>query len=270
MMILRNPLLQAFESVSELGTTHAAAKALSITQTGITQRIKTLERELGITLFLRSRRGMQTTEEGMALLQLCRASRELEGQFQSQVEGRGRREVELTLAGPTSALSSRIAENVLPVYLKHPYLRLHLRADDHSDLFAKIRRGEADIAIVPPAEVPHEMDSKLLRPDRYLLVAGAAWKGRRLPEILAEERAIDFYESDRTTARYLAHFSLEKPPRGRERLFVNENEALIRLFAAGVGYGTLTESVAKPHLESGALITLNKGQAMEDPLALAW
>lgn len=50
----------------------------------------------------------------------------------------------------------------------------------------------------------------------------------------------------------------------------NENEALIQYFRSGVGFGTLTESVAKPYLESGELARLNKGQAMEDPLALVW
>lgn len=268
MEILRNPLLVAFERVCELGTTHAAARELRITQTGVTQRIKSLERELGMTLFLRSRRGMRATEEGRALLQLCRASRELEGQFQSQVEGAARREISLTLAGPTSAISTRIADSVLPLYGRHPFLRLHLRSDDHSDLIAAIRRGEADLAVVPPSQVPQEMDSKMLRPDRYLLVASAKWKGRRLAEILERERVIDFYESDRTTARYLEHFDLGRP--ALERVFVNENEALARFFAAGAGFGTLTESVAAPFLESGALLALNKGQALEDPLALAW
>ena len=51
---------------------------------------------------------------------------------------------------------------------------------------------------------------------------------------------------------------------------MNENQALIRLFAQGVGFGTLTESVARPALESGEIILLNRGQAMDDPLALAW
>jgi LysR family transcriptional regulator (chromosome initiation inhibitor) len=268
MIILRNPLLQAFEAVHEQGTTHAAAKTLGLTQTGVTQRIKTLERELGIALFLRSRRGMKITTEGLALLQLCREARELEAHFHGEIAGDQRRDVELTLAGPTSAISTRVATDVLPLYRKHPFLRLHLRSHDHADLVSQVRRGEADLAIVPPGEIPNEMEGKNLKPDRYLLVGSADWKGRRLGEILETERAIDYYEKDLTTNRYLEHFSLARP--ARARIYANENEALVRLFAAGAGFGTLTESVAKPYLESGDLIVLNKGQALEDPLALAW
>ncbi|MEZ0392189.1 MAG: hypothetical protein ACAH59_08245, partial [Pseudobdellovibrionaceae bacterium] len=55
-----------------------------------------------------------------------------------------------------------------------------------------------------------------------------------------------------------------------DRLYVNENAALIRMFSVGIGFGTLTESIAKPFIESGDLIKLNRGQMFEDPLALVW
>jgi LysR family glycine cleavage system transcriptional activator len=58
MLILRNPLLEAFSAVAKLGTTHAAADELGITQTALTQRVKALEAGLEASLFLRSRRGM--------------------------------------------------------------------------------------------------------------------------------------------------------------------------------------------------------------------
>lgn len=267
-MIIRNSLLDAFEAISRLGTVHAAAKELKLTQTAITQRIKALEAGLSMSLFLRSRRGMAITEEGKALLQYCRGTRELEGQFLSRTDGEARSEISLRIVGPTSAISTRIAENVEPVYGQFPFLRLHLQSDDHEDLIEKVRRGEADLAVVSPEQIPDEMDSKLLRSDRYLLVASPRWKGRKLSEILETERIIDFYESDSTTSRYLQKFDLSPPKRAR--LFINENDALIRYFMNGIGFGTLTESIAKPHLDRGELVALNRGQCMEDKLALTW
>ena len=269
MLILRNPHLVAFEAVSRLGTMHAAAHELSVTQTAITQRIKALEKELSLTLFLRSRKGISLTSEGKALLLFCQSSRELEGQFFSQVKGDYRQEVELTLVGPTSAISTRVAHNVQSLYFKYPFLKLHLQSDDHTNIVDMIRRGEADLGVVHPSKVPNEMDSKLLKPDKYLLVASPKWKGRKLVEILNNERIIDFYESDLTTKNYLNEFDLLKEVK-RERLFINENEALIHMFMAGVGYGTLTESVASSYINDESLIVLNKAQAMEDPLALVW
>lgn len=269
MGIIENPHLAAFKKVALTGSVHAAAIDLGLTQTAVTKRIQGLERALGLTLFLRSRRGMQLTADGQALLQHARALDDLEGVFLARVAGQARGDIQLTLAGPTSAISTRVAADCQPLYARYPHLCLHLRSDDDVNRTDLVRRGEADFAIVSPDEVPNEMDSKLLRPDRYLLVASPKWKGRRLVEILENERAIDFYENDPTTRKYLKTFGLESHLK-RGRIYVNENEALIRLFSSGSGFGTLTESVARPHLESGELIALNKGQTMDDPLALIW
>jgi LysR family transcriptional regulator (chromosome initiation inhibitor) len=269
MVVLKNPLLVAFEKIAEFKTVHAAAAHLGLTQAAITKRLRLLEADLGITLFLRSRRGMSLTEEGQALLQFCKTSNDAEGQLMSKLKGGSMMEVSLTIAGPTSAISSRINKDCLPLYSKYPYLKLHFKSEDHANLIEMIRQGKADLAIVPPNLVPNEMDSKLLKPDRYILVGSAKWHGRSLSDILELERIIDFDESDTTTLTYLRKFNLEKSKRP-DRLFVNENAALIRMFEAGIGFGTLTEDIAKPYLESNDLIKLNRGQVLEDPLAITW
>ena len=123
---------------------------------------------------------MSLTSDGEALLQYCRSAEELEAVFMSRVSGETRGDVELVIVGPTSAVSTRIVNNCLDLYAKYPHLRLHLKSDDHSNRIDLVRRGEADLAIVHPEHVPKEMDSKILKADRYLLVASAKWKGRRM------------------------------------------------------------------------------------------
>ena len=113
------------------------------------------------------------------------------------------------------------------------------------------------------------MDSKILRPDKYVLVATSKWKGRRLSEIVKSERIIDFHEKDDTTLRYLKKYDLSDLAR-KDRLFANTNFAIISMFKAGLGYGTLTEEIAAPHIENGDFIALNSKQNIEDPKALAW
>ncbi len=269
MDIIRNNLIASFESVARIGTVHGAARELRLTQTAVTKRIRHLEDGLGVALFLRSRRGMTLTTEGKMLLQYSRATLALEGQLLSQFDGSTYHEVSLTIVGPTSAISTRIAEDCEPIYKKFPHLNLNLESDDHSDLFELLKTGKADLAVVPPFNIPNEMDSKVLKSDRYILVGPPQWKSRNLREILEKERMIDFYEPDMTTRSYLKKYRLEKFVK-RSRLFINENEAMLKMFIAGVGYGTLTEAVAQPFLTSGKLICLNGGRAMEDPLALVW
>ncbi len=269
MGIINNPELLAFQAVVKTGSVHAAALELGFTQTAITKRIQALEKDLSLTLFVRSRRGMKLTEDGTALLRHCKALIELEGVFHSQVQGYNRSENSMTIVGPTSTISTKIVQQCAPLYKKYPHLRLHLRSDDGQNVIEMVRRGEADFAITYNEAVPNEMQGKVLKPNLFYLVACPAWKGRRLHDILENERIIDFSENDAATIEYLKKHNLMQYVK-KTRLYVNENEALIHLFSEGVGYGVLSEAVAKPHIESGKLILLNKAQVLEEPIVLVW
>ena len=270
MMNLLSANLQAFQAVAQVGTVHGAARQLHLTQTGVTQRIRAIERQLGTTLFLRSRQGMRLTTEGEALLRYCRGAEELESQILGQLIDGGRSDpVHVTVVGPTSVLTARTVPACMQLYREWPQLYLHFIVSDIAQRLDLVRSGIAALAIVPPQLVPNEMDSKVLKKDRYLLVACPQWTGRHLSELLEKERIIDFAADDPTTTNYLRQFGLESSVK-RPRLFINNNDAIIQMFAAGIGFGTLTQDVAAPHLQAGRLIPLNRGAVMEESLALAW
>ncbi len=269
-MSLLSANLQAFVAIVKQGTVHGAARELHLTQTGVTQRIRAIEKELDTTLFLRSRKGMKLTAEGEALLHYCKAAEDLEGQALSQIHGAGTdKPIYLTVAGPTSVMTARVVDQCAHIYTQWPRLYLSFIINDSVDRVDLVRSGQAAIAIVSPEKVPNEMDSKLIKSDKYILVASSKWRGRRMSDILENERAIDFDETDPTTLNYLKKFDLISSLR-RPRVFVNNNEAIIKFFKLGAGFGTLTQEIAKPHIESGDLIALNGGAAMEDPLAIVW
>ena len=58
--------IEAFLTVAERRSVSSAAAVLYVTQPALTTRIKKLERELGIELFVRTARGMRLTAEGRA------------------------------------------------------------------------------------------------------------------------------------------------------------------------------------------------------------
>ena len=269
-MSLLSQNLQAFTSIVRSGTVHGAAEILGLTQTGITQRIRSLEKELETTLFLRSRKGMKLTQEGEALLRYCNAAEELEGEAYSQIKGAGTdREVIVTIVGPTSIMNSRIIPSCLEFYKEWPNLILNFIVNDSVDRINMVKGGQATIAVVPPEIVPNEMDSKVLKPDRYILVGSPKWKGRRIIDILENERIIDFEEQDPTTLNYLKKHNLISNLK-KTRIFVNSNESIIKMFSEGIGFGTLTQEIAKPFIDRKKLVQLNSGNAMDDPQAICW
>ena len=81
---------EAFLAAAEQGSLTAAAELLGYTQSGITRMIGTLEEELGFPLFLRSKKGVQLTENGKLMLpllrEIVRAHRNAE-QFGAEIGG---------------------------------------------------------------------------------------------------------------------------------------------------------------------------------------
>ena len=89
-------------------TVQGASRTLGLTQTGVTQRIRTLEKQLGVTLFLRSRKGMRLTPEGEALRRYCESARDLEGRTMAELKGKDPvTSIDLRLSGPSSCSTAR-------------------------------------------------------------------------------------------------------------------------------------------------------------------
>lgn len=66
-MISNLEYYRLFLAAANLGSATRAADALHLTQSGVSQGIKKLEEELGVSLFVRSRKGLQLTAEGEVL-----------------------------------------------------------------------------------------------------------------------------------------------------------------------------------------------------------
>src|SRR5262245_55624174 len=176
-MMIAHTQLPTFVAVAELLNLSAAAKKLGITQTGATQRIKSLEQALGATLFTRSRTGMRLTEEGRLLLRYCTEVSNLEGQFLSVIKGGGQaREVELCVVGPMSLLAGRVVPRCSEIARKWPNLNLRFVIDSNANRLNQLKRGTCDLAFIFPHEVGLELDSKLIKPVEYLLVGTSKWK----------------------------------------------------------------------------------------------
>jgi DNA-binding transcriptional LysR family regulator len=256
--------------VAELSNLSAAARKLGITQTGATQRIKALEQSLGATLFTRSRSGMRLTEEGQLLLRYCTEVSHMEGKFLSAIKGdQQTREVELRIVGPMSLLAGRVVPRYKEIAQKWPNLNLQFIIDSNANRLNQLKRGACDLAFVFPREVGLELDSKLVRPVEYLLVATSQWKKRRLKDILETEKLLAYHPGDTTGTDYLKTFNLLERFK-RSRICVSENITLIRLLEFGLGFGVLPREIAELFIREGKLVSLNQGRSYKIPFALAW
>ena len=269
-MRLLDPQLEAFLAVVKYKTVHGAAAEIHITQTGITQRIRTLERRLSTSLFVRSRRGMLLTREGEALLRYCQQVEQLEGEAISCITGTGsEKNVAISMTGPTTIMHSRVIPKCIHVVKEFPRLLLQFDINDSEKRVNSLRRGDCQLAIIEHGALSDEMEHKILRPELYVLVAPRTWKHRRLQDVIRNERLIDFDEQDQMTFDYLKHFDLFDLA-NKDRHFANRSSTLAIMVTGELGYGILPLEFARPYIKAKQLIVLNAGKTYPHQLALAW
>jgi len=269
-MGLLSPQLEAFIAVAKHKTVIAAADEIYLTQTAMTQRIRTLERMLRTTLFTRSRRGMSITPEGSALLRYCQAAKDLEGEALANIRGAGvETEIELSITATSSIMRSRVTPSCVQLIKKFPNLIMNFNVNDVENRHQTLRVGQCHFAIIQEEHLAQEMKFKKLQPEQYVLVCSAKWKDRKRDEIIKNERIIDFDATDQTTCNYLKLYNLFDIAQS-SRHFVNRTRNLALLVCAGVGYTALTKEFVKPYLENKELILLNEGKIHDTHPILAW
>jgi LysR family transcriptional regulator, chromosome initiation inhibitor len=269
-MSLLSPTLQAFWAVVKKGTVQEASHSLGLTQTGVTQRIRSLESQLKTTLFIRSRKGMRLTKEGEALLQYVVASFEVEGLALARIQKSAKSIIrEVSIAGPSSILRARTIPQAINALKDFPGLRFRFDLSDTESNSEKLKSGLCDFAIVEHHDVTKEMDSKILKAERYKFYVAASWKRRAFSDIVTSEPIVDFNLNDKMTLNYLEKYRA-KSKAIKERHFANNTDALLSMVGGGIGYTVLAEEFAQPYLKSGLISEIEPAQYLDYKVALAW
>ncbi len=269
-MSLLSPQLIAFMAVVEYKTVHRAAEAINLTQTAVTSRLRNLEARLKTSLFTRTRRGMELTPEGEALMHYCLAATDLEGEALARIKGSASEtDIKLCITGPSSMMRARIIPQCLKVLENHPRLFMHFDINDSEDRDNALKSGKAQMAILQKHSTAVEMQTKALKPEQYVLVCTSNWKKRPIKSILQKETIIDFDPSDTSTYDYLKLYEIAEFARP-ERHFVNRTETLAMMICQGLGYGVLTKEFSAPYVRRGEMMTLNNAKSMIIDWNLAW
>ena len=140
--------LRILREVAQRGSFSAAAEALYLSQSAVSQQIATLEREVGMKLLDRTREGPKLTDAGRvavshaeaAIARLEEAERELAAI--AGLEGG-----ELRLASFPSASATVLTEAVSVFHRRHPKVRLSVTDAEPQESLPQLRGGEVDLAL---------------------------------------------------------------------------------------------------------------------------
>ncbi|MBD2892677.1 LysR substrate-binding domain-containing protein [Spirillospora sp. NPDC000708] len=185
--------LRALHAVSVHGSIAAAAEAMHVTPSGVSQQLAKLERETGHRLLEPRGRGVRLTRAGRVLAehagrvlaQLSAAAAELDG-LRADVTGPVR------LGAFVTAARSVLPPALAALRERHPGLSPTLREGETENVLPALARGDLDVAMVEswdtlPTPFPASVSNVLLSSDVIDLALPAAHP-------LARRRTVDLHE----------------------------------------------------------------------------
>ena len=144
---------KAFIESVERGSFRAAAEALGYTPSAVSQLVAALEKDLGLTLLIRSKKGVKVTSEGARLAPIVRSylAREKE-MYELASEMQGISIGNLTIAAYPSVATTWLPEIVRTFQRDYPEVQFAIMEGIRSEIFGHLDDHVADMGFLAYAE----------------------------------------------------------------------------------------------------------------------
>lgn len=262
--------LCALAAVVREGSFERAARALHVTPSAVSQRVRLLEERVGCALVVRGQPCV-ATETGRRLCQHVDRVRLLEHELQDALPAlapEGAPRVELPIAVNADSLATWFAPALTRFAADAPVL-MSVAVDDQDHTAEWLRSGAVLAAVTGSARPATGCNSRPLGAMRYLAAASPAFVARHFADgvgagTLAHAPSLVFNAKDELQARWvrrLCHRHVELPG---HRL--PSAEAFVTAGLAGMGWGLHPQSLIDVHLQRGTLVTLVPDTPLDVPL----
>ncbi|WP_366526668.1 LysR family transcriptional regulator [Aquabacterium sp.] len=258
--------MATFAAVVEQGSFGGAARALGTTTSAVSQQVRALEQEVGVTLLVRSTRQLALTTAGQRFHEGCAdmvAAARRAGQ--TLLEMRDAPVGELRMTAP-AGFARVLGQALQPLLHHHPQLCLHLLADDaYTDLVAE----RVDLALRFGRLPDSNWVAQPLGHLRMQLCAAPGYLTRHgipvHPDDLAQHDAVLL-----NTGRVAPHLNLLDPsglavavkPAWRGRLSSNSQSWVQHMCEAGMGVAVLAAHDTVDTLREGRVVPVLPGWSL--------
>lgn len=240
-------LFKIFHEITRAGSIGGAAKRLNLQQPSVSLALKRLEDHLGVTLCIRTSRGVELTPAGRVVAAL---GEELRGAVQTLpaalATAQGEVEGVLTIQSVSRVVSPELDTALAAMCRRHPRVRLHIGIAPRRHVLDALIRDRAEICIAfdsaPRADLRYEA---LVREHQQAYCSkDHPFFGRQIsaPAQLAPERfVLTGLEEPEEVHNFRLRYRLGERPAG---VADNLDEAM-RLIGAGAGIGFLPTVLAQ-------------------------
>ncbi|MBB3564329.1 DNA-binding transcriptional LysR family regulator [Rhizobium sp. BK512] len=239
--------LSYFVAVAEELHFGRAAAKVNITQSGLSDAILALEKELGVQLLLRTTRRVELTRAGASFYE--RSVRmiselELSKEIVRSIAGNTTRKIAIGTVYPATI-------GVLPAFLsrigrKYPDIRMHIESGTTDDIIRHIEAGRINLGFIRPVENIGSLRFFSIAHERYLLAVAKqsplSLKSEIDLEDLRSEKIISFSRQNLSySERYFAEKFEEHDLTDNVAYTCDDTFSLVSLVSAGLGIGFVPE-----------------------------
>jgi DNA-binding transcriptional LysR family regulator len=250
--------LEAFYWIARLGSFHAAARHLHVTQPTVSARIAELENLLGARLFDRDRQKAELTTRGRGMVdsvdRMLRLSDDIARHSGSNRTLRG-----LLRLGAVESVALLALPRLLPRFIaSYPDLKVELTLDVGASLSRKLNAGELDVAILTDPQVN---DSITVEPVGRIALAWMASHQLKLPNRVIQPRdlrklPIFTMPNPSTIFISMSHWFNVAEVEPEHVSSCNSLALMARLIVEGQGVAVLPTALMQAEIDSGLIRTL--------------
>lgn len=232
---------RAFEAAARQLSFTAAAEEIGMTQSAVSQHVRSLETSLGVTLFIRRPRGLSLTDDGRKLLPQVGSALESLTAATRAFQTVPTKNV-LTIASSVSVTQWIIYPHLPEFTRSHPEIRLRFLSAIWPDDFHTIR---ADVEIPFGSQKQVGRDAVMLEPSGLVAL--------KSPTIAGPLESLPLIESVGTSDGWKTWGEVvggnPKP-----QIFADTYGAALHLAAHGNGVALVSKLLARPAMQTGRLM----------------
>ena len=244
-------LYKVFYYVATTLSFSEASRQLFISQSAVSQSIKTLEKKLGHTLFIRSTKKVLLTPEGELLLEHVKPALQMLDEGESLLSGSNMLKGQLRIGASDTICRYFLIEYFRRFHQSYPDVRIKVTNSTSIGCVELLEKGQVDLIVCnsPNSRLGNHMKVKVLKDFHDVFVGDPdCFAFKQLPSSLKEllEYPILMLSSKSTTSEYLYHTFAVHDLKLLPEVELNSNDLLMDLARIGLGIACIPDYMLDP------------------------
>lgn len=253
-----------FYTVAKEKNISHAASLLYISQPAISKSIRKLEESLGVTLFLRSSRGVQLTEEGSMLYSYIAKAFETIELGEDQI----RKITELGIGHLRIGVSTTLCKYVLLTYLKafvrqRPHIRITIECQSTNHTLQLLKEGKLDLGLIGKPDALGNLQFLCIGEIEDIFVATRDYINnlslRNGDQDILQNADLMLLDQENMTRKYIDDYLKEQQIKPNNLLEITTMDLLIEFAKISLGVACVIKEFVLKELEDKILIEIPLG-----------